>query len=42
VEKIDATFGRNFAQIGCAGEVKLSIPEDYDKAAVNIMWVDLL
>jgi hypothetical protein len=38
VEKVDATFGRNFVHIGCAGEVRLSIPDDYDKAAVNIMW----
>jgi hypothetical protein len=37
VEKVDKTFGENFAQIGCAGEVKLVVPEDYDKAAINIM-----
>lgn len=37
VEKVNETFGENFKQIGCAGEVKLEVPDDYDKAAINIM-----
>ena len=37
VDKINTTFGVNFQQIGCAGEVKLDIPEDFDRAAIRIL-----
>ncbi|CAD7695563.1 unnamed protein product [Ostreobium quekettii] len=41
VEKINVTFGRNFAKIGCVGEVRLaeedSHGDHFDKYAVEIM-----
>jgi chromosome segregation ATPase len=33
---INASFGSNFSQIGCAGEVSLGQHEDYDKFSVQI------
>ena len=44
VERISVTFGRNFSQISCAGEVRLREPDavneqyDYEKYAIEI-WV---
>eukprot|EP00803_Ostreobium_quekettii_P001868 evm.model.scf_333.6 EVM.evm.TU.scf_333.6 scf_333:84348-99607(+) len=41
VEKINKTFSRNFAKIGCAGEVRLAgedqYTDQYDKYAVEIL-----
>ncbi len=36
VTSIDKAFGRNFAQITCAGEVKLRKDDDFSKWAIDI------
>jgi hypothetical protein len=33
---INTSFGANFSQIGCAGEVALGTHEDYDKFSIQV------
>ncbi|KAK9808667.1 hypothetical protein WJX72_001584 [[Myrmecia] bisecta] len=37
VDTINATFERNFRQIGCAGQVRLAEHDDYDKFAIELL-----